>query len=80
MILLNDVVEIFDLTDLAASIVFTVVTFDRRCVGAALVNRDLLRCAVVPDRLAQKPQSGFAISSGGQQEVHGGASLIGSSV
>jgi hypothetical protein len=69
MILLNDVFEVFDLTDLDASIVFTVVTFDRRRVGAPLVNRDLLRCAAVPDRLAKKPQSGFAILSGGQQEV-----------
>ena len=80
MILLNNVVEIFDLTDLDASFVLSVVTFDRRRVCAALVDRDLLGCAAVPDRLAQKPQSGFAISSGGQQEVDCGAGLIDSPV
>jgi TetR/AcrR family transcriptional regulator, transcriptional repressor for nem operon len=55
VILLNNVVEIFDLTDLGASFVLGVTTFDRRCVGAALVDRDLLGRTIMPDRLAQKP-------------------------
>jgi hypothetical protein len=54
MILLNNVVEIFDLTDLDARFVVGIVTFDRRRVGAALVDRDLLRRGIMPDRLAQK--------------------------
>ena len=66
MILLNNVVEIFDLTDLDASFVLSVVTFEGRRVGAALVDRNLIRCGIMPDYFAQKPQSGLAISSGGQ--------------
>ena len=49
MILLNNVVEIFDLTDLDASFVFSIVTFDRRRVGAALVDRDRIRRGIMPD-------------------------------
>jgi hypothetical protein len=80
MILLDNVVEIFDRTDLDASFVLSVVTFDRRRVGAALVDRDIIRRGIMPDCSTQKPQTGLAISSGGQQEVHGGAGCIGSPV
>jgi hypothetical protein len=51
MILLNNVVEIFGLTDLDANFVLGVETFDRRPVGAALVDRDLLRRSIMPDAL-----------------------------
>jgi len=80
MILLDNVVEIFDLTDLDTSFVLSVVTFERHRVGAALVDRNLIRRGIMPDCFAQKPQSGLAISSDGQQEVHGGAGLIDSPV
>ena len=55
MILLNNVVEVFDSTDLDASFVFGIVTFDRGRVGAALGDRDLRRRGIMPDRLAQEP-------------------------
>ena len=55
MILLNNFVEIFGLTDLDANFVFGVATFDRCRVGAALVDRALFRRAIMPDRRAQKP-------------------------
>jgi hypothetical protein len=52
MVLLNDVIEIFDLAELDAGIVFgfvlRVVAFDRRRVGAALVDRDLLWRTIMP--------------------------------
>ena len=64
MILFDDVVEVFDLTDLDARLVFCIVAFDRRGVGTALVDRDLLRCAVPLDCLAQEPQRGLAIPLG----------------
>jgi len=55
MILLNDVVEILDLTEFNAGIMFgfvlRVVAFDRRRVCAALIDRDLLRCTIMLDRL-----------------------------
>ena len=68
MILFVDVVEVFDLTDLDAHLSFGIMAFDRRCVGTALVDRDLLRRTIPLDRLAQEPSCGFAIPLGGQQE------------
>ena len=46
MILFDDVVEVFDLTDLDARLSFRIVAFDRRRVGTALADRDLLRRSV----------------------------------
>jgi hypothetical protein len=47
-----------------------VVAGDRRRVGAALVDRDLLRNTMTTDGLAQEEaQRRFAIPSGRQQEV-----------
>ena len=43
---------VFDLPDLNAGFVLRVVAFDRRRVGAAFVDRDLLTGAVLSDRLA----------------------------
>jgi hypothetical protein len=42
MILFDDVVEVFDLTDLNGRSEFSVVAHNRSRVGAALVDRDLL--------------------------------------
>jgi hypothetical protein len=61
MILLDDVVEVFDLTDLDAPLVFGIVAFDRRRAGTAVVDRDLFKRPILPDHLAQEPQRGFAI-------------------
>ena len=43
MILFNDVVEILNLADLNIRVMVGLVTGDRRRVGTALVDRDLLR-------------------------------------
>jgi hypothetical protein len=75
MVLLDDVVEVFDLTDLDPCLMFGIVAFNRRRIGAALVDRDRLRRSIPADRLAQEPQRGFAIPFGGQQEIHRGAGL-----
>ena len=40
--LFDDVIQIFDLTDFDVRLMFRVVTFERRRVGAALVDRNLL--------------------------------------
>jgi hypothetical protein len=42
MILLDDVREVFDLADLDFRFMLFVIAFNRRGVGAALVDRDLL--------------------------------------
>ena len=65
MILFDDVVEVFNLTDLDGRLSFGIVAFDRRCAGTAFVDRDLLRRAVPLDCLAQEPRRGFAIPFGG---------------
>jgi hypothetical protein len=62
MILLDDVVEVFDLTDLDAPLVFGIVAFDRRRAGTAVVDRDLFKRPILPDHLAQEPQRGFEIT------------------
>jgi hypothetical protein len=49
VILLNDVVEILDLADLDIGIMVGVVACDRRRVGAAFVDRDLLRNTMTTD-------------------------------
>ena len=43
MILFNDVVEILNLADRDIRVMVRIVTDDRRRVGTALVDRDLLR-------------------------------------
>ena len=42
MVLLEDVVEIFDLADFNARLAFRIAAFDRRRVGPAFVDCDLL--------------------------------------
>jgi len=52
----------FDLTDFDVCLMFRVVTFERRRVGAALVDRNLLGNTVLTNRLAQEPQCSFTIA------------------
>jgi len=75
MILFDNVVKVLDLTDLDAGLSFGIVAFDRRGVGTALVDRDLLRRTIPLDRLAQEPQRRLAIPFGGQQEIDRGTGL-----
>ena len=65
--LFNDVVEILDLADLDSRAMVGVVTDDRRRVGAAFVDRDLLRNTMTTDGLAQEAQRRFTILLGCQQ-------------
>jgi hypothetical protein len=76
MILFNDVVEILDLADLDSRVMVGIVADDRRRVGAAFVDRDLLRNTMTTDGLAQEARRGFTIPSGCQQEVYRGAGLV----
>ena len=48
MVLLDDVVESFCLARLDPRVMFSVVAFDRRDIGAALVDGDLLANTVPP--------------------------------
>jgi hypothetical protein len=57
-----------------------VLAFNRRRVGAALGDRDLLGNAMLTNRFAQEPQRGFAITLDRQQEVPRGAGLIDSPI
>jgi hypothetical protein len=47
MVLLDDVVEVFDLTSLNTRLMVRVVAFDRRRVRSAFVDCDLLRCTML---------------------------------
>lgn len=66
MILLDNVVEIFDTADFDLCVMLRIVAFDRRCVGAAPVDGDLLWCPMLTDRFAKEPQRRFEIALGRQ--------------
>ena len=70
MVLFDDVVEVFDLTDLNACLMFGIVAVDGRSVSTALVNRDLLGLAVLTDRARQKATRCRPISASREQKVH----------
>jgi hypothetical protein len=55
MVLFDDVVQIFPSPDFDIRLVVRIVALDRRGVGAALIDCDLLRRAVLTDRSAQEP-------------------------
>ena len=48
MVLLDDVVEIFDLTPHDLNILAGIDLSDRRCVGTALINGDFFRNIALP--------------------------------
>jgi hypothetical protein len=61
--------EIFDAPDFDVRFTLLIVAFDRCCVGSALVDRYLLRLAVLADRLAQEAQRRFATPLGRPKEI-----------
>ena len=77
MVLLNDVVEVFTLPNFDRRSRFLVVGSDS---SGILIYIDFHRSAVVANSLAQKTQSRFRVSLGGQQEVDGVTMLIHSSI
>jgi hypothetical protein len=66
MVLFDDIIEIFDAADFDVRFMLRIVGFDRRRVSAALVDRDLLRLAMLADRLGKKRNAAlrslFAVS------------------
>jgi len=66
VVLLNDIIEVFDLAHLDVRFLFLNVAFDRCRIGTALVYRDLHGHPVLPDRSTQKAQRCRAISFGSQ--------------
>ena len=81
MILLdNIIVEVFDLADFDVRIMLLVIAFDRRGIGAALVDRDLLGRTLTGDRFAQKAQRRPAVAFGRQQKINRVAGLVDGSV
>jgi hypothetical protein len=56
MILLDNIIKVFDLADDDRRAVLSIVGTDGRRIGFTAIDRDLLRHAVPPDRLFQKAQ------------------------
>jgi len=75
MVLLDDVVEEFSLADLDVGVMLGVVAFDRRRVGAALVDGDLPRNAIPAGGLGQEMQRRLAVAPSRAQEAHRGTAL-----
>jgi hypothetical protein len=60
VILLDDIIEKFDLSNLDVRLLLLIVGLDRCGIGTTLVDRDLLGHPVLPDRLTQEAQRRFA--------------------
>src|SRR5450631_4801966 len=69
MILLDDIVEVLALAQFDVAAILGVVALDRRGVGTALVDGDLLRLAVQCNGLFQEAPRRRAIALGSEQEV-----------
>jgi hypothetical protein len=71
MILFDDVVQVFALTQRNARFMVFVVADDRRGVGAALVDGDRLWFAVLIDCSLEKTACRRLVTTRGEQEVDG---------
>jgi hypothetical protein len=71
VVLFDDVIQVFDVPHFDLLTGFLLERLDGRGIGAALVDRDLFRQTVLPDRFLDKTQSGFSIAMGCQREVDG---------
>src|SRR2546425_1089931 len=76
MVLLHNVVEILDLADPDRGAVLLIIALDGGFIRRTPIDRDLLRYAMVADRLLQKPEGGLLIALLGQEKVNGVALLI----
>jgi hypothetical protein len=71
MILLNPIVQVLALADLDHLTGFLLERFQGGGVGAALVDRDLVRETLLPNRFLKKAQSRFLVAMGRQENVDG---------
>ena len=69
MVLLHNIVEIFDFTDGDSRPVLRIIALDGRFIGRTPVNGDLLRHAVAANRLRQKPLGGLLVTFLGEEKV-----------
>ena len=69
MVLLHNVVEIFDLADVDGGAVLGIVALDGGFIGRTPVDGDLLRHAVAADRLGQEPLGGLLVAVLREQEI-----------
>jgi len=77
---LDDVVEVFRLAKQNVDTGINLDTFNGRCVGATLVDGDLIGHAVQVESLFKKAPGRSPIPLGGQQEIHCVASTVNYSV
>jgi hypothetical protein len=62
VILLNEIIEIFDLAGLDLRVMIRIEAFDCSCVGTAFVDRDLRGSTMSTARLAKEAQRRFAVN------------------
>src|SRR5215831_3270536 len=80
MVLLHDIIQVFDLPDGDGRAVLLIIAFDGGCIGLTAVNRDRFGEPVATDRLLQKPQCGLCVAVLGEQKVDRLARFIDSAV
>lgn len=71
MILCHAMVERRTVSDSDVSLVGSIVVFDRRCVPATLVDRDLLGKSLGANRLMEKGLGRFLVARGDQEKIIG---------
>ena len=77
MVLLHDIVEVFDLQDLDPGFVVCVVAVYSRGVDTALVNGDLSGNTMSAGSLAQEAQRRLVLTLGCKKKVDCGTSFVG---
>jgi hypothetical protein len=76
MILLDNIVEVFALTDDDGGAMFLIIVADSRGIGLAAINGNLLRDPMTADRFGQKPLGRVLVPMFGQEEIDGLTMLI----
>jgi hypothetical protein len=76
VVLLDEIVQVFALTNLDLVTSFLLECLDSRGIGAALIDRDLVRKTMLPNRFPEKAQSSLLIATGGEQKVDGLAFFV----
>src|SRR5262245_4960332 len=76
MVLLYDIIKVFDLTDSDSGAMLLVVALDGGFIGVTAVNGNDLRETIAADRLFQKPQRGLCVPVLREEKVNGLAVFI----
>lgn len=70
MVLFNDIIQVFTLTDFALFLIVSIILFQARLMGSALINILQTRFTILANRFFQNTKSGFGITWGCQEKIN----------